>query len=100
MTDYPLENGKSPLGLRFRARCVADMAENFADGVSPEVAVSFAWHWADQRGANFKPCRLNKDDEKKEIDTDAVKARCGPVVEVEEARVEDRIQPQQEGQGG
>lgn len=96
--DYPLENGNSPLGPRFRAKCAADMAASFST-ITPEVAISFAWHWADQRGASFSRCRLTAEEEAK-LDADAVKARCGPVVEVEEARVEDRIQPEQEGQGG
>lgn len=95
MKDYPLENGQSPLGPRFRQRAAADYLAQYPEGAPLEVSAAYFWWWAAERGADFKPCRLRKDED---VDPDAVKARCGPVVEVESARVEDRIRPEQEGQ--
>lgn len=97
MTDYPLENGRSPLGPRYRAKAAADYLSMYPNGAPLEVSAAYFWNWAADRGADFKPCRLKAGEE---IDPDAVKARCGPVVEVEEAKVQDNLKPEHEGAGG
>ena len=80
--------------------CAEAAADSFMDtfdtskGADPHVAFRYAAAflgadgWIRKRRATVEP---------DEIDPEAVKARCGPVVQVEAASVTDNLKPEQEG---